>query len=160
MNLNEFKRWLDDRIATIGPELERLLNARRALEQAEEELQRDEALTDRARKASLQRDAAVRKQEGQKRLPRQPAKTGEWARIRTVVRQTIRGATAPLSSRDFVQAAYPDKTTFSKREHDRVYAVLAQYKGSGLFKRTPEGWTLADPTAAVDITEPKDGTNG
>lgn len=149
MTMDEFKAWLNERIAILGPELERLLNARNAIERAEAELGADVVMHGLAMPIGLPRGIPGSKRSSGTRV----TKTGvikvqfnpeEWNRVLDEVVKLL--GDGPLASGVLIHRIYPNKPT--KKERDRVYAATFNLKAKGRIAKNLDGqWALT--TAAV-----------
>ena len=143
MTMDEYINWLENRIAVVGTELEILLNARKAIEMARGELDKNKATLQPPREKRLTPPQAVAKQD----------RKFDWQDSVAEVLRLIRVAQPErLTSGGIIERCYPGRasSTISKREKDRVYAVLSFLKGKGELVRSEQGlWSEAKPSAAL-----------
>lgn len=140
MTMDEYTKWLEQRIAIVGTELEILLNARKSMEMAREALN--------IQKFPLQPKAKTHVPEypvdAKKRMP-----SDQWKSVLADIAELIRGVHPEhLSSGDVIARLYPNART--KRDKDRVYTALSYMKTKGELVRSPQGyWSLPQSSAAL-----------
>ena len=151
MTMQEFKQWLEDRIAILGPALERLLNARKAIEEAEQGVGLPEAPKITAKLGKPQ--PALRGPYRVKTAPDKP----EWQRVRGLILKGL--AERPMRSADIIDFVYQGEKRLGKREKDRVYAALSHLRESGALTRSAETahWSLASESEALVRKEASNG---
>ena len=150
MTMDEYIKWLEARIAVIGTELETLIHARKAIEMASNELDRVKPplRSPEARRLTLKQTVAKKDIE---------KKGDNWQISLTNVFDMIR--VAPLTSGEVINQYYASRAydTLSKREKDRIYAVLSYLKQQGKIIRSAQGtWSVPTPSAALS-PEASDG---
>ena len=141
MTMDEYLKWLENRIAIVGGELELLLNARKATEMA-----RDAIAKDRPPKPKPKALIAPAKPN-----PRTPDSKVQWQEATANVLEVIRVALPErLATADVIRRYYPDRDyqTLTKREKDKIYAVLSYMKSQGTLERSPQGYWI-NPSAAL-----------
>jgi hypothetical protein len=143
MNMNDYKRWLDDRIAAVGQELEILLNGKRALEMAEKAIPdvppmfQLEKLPVRDKPVKQARNPVL--EEIRKRHPNASMRDGTASRqIREWI-LTFLADGRPVDVHTIVDNVYPGPRT--KRETDRIYGQLYELKRVGKIRHNPDEHT-------------------
>jgi len=167
MTMDEYMRWLENRIAVVGTELEALIHARQSLERAQGEI--DKAKPPQVPKEpqprlTLAQAVANRPQRAKPKLQEpQPQNGFGWQESLVAVLALIRVALPEqLTSGEVINRYYAgrDPQTLTKREKDRVYAALSYLKSKGDIKRSQLGqWSLME-TPAVSATLTEEKTNG
>jgi hypothetical protein len=148
MTMDEYIKWLENRIATVGTELEILINARKAIEMARGELDNKKAPLDQPKAKRLTLAQTVAKKEIEK--------SGDnWQQTLAKTTDLIRVA-PDITSGEVITRYYLDRDyqTLTKREKDRVYAALSYLKTQKMVTRSPQGtWSIS----ATLMPEASDG---
>ena len=148
MTMDEYVRWLENRIAIVGTELEILLNARKAMEMASGELDKQKA------------PPVPRLEKRPSRPLSEPNPNGNWQFSLIEVLRVIRVAQPErLTSGEIIRRYYGGKesSALSKREKDRVYAALSYLKTKGVIKRSAQGQWSPEQTSAALTAETING---
>ena len=155
MTMDEYVRWLENRIAVVGTELEILLNARKAIEMAHGELDVKKAPLQppQEKRLSAPKPAAKKQHE--------PQPNGLWQHsLAEVIRLITVAQPERFTSGEIIYRYYPgrDNSSLTKREKDRVYAALSYLKSKGDLVRSAQGlWSLSEKSSAALIAEQING---
>lgn len=127
MTLDDYKRWLEQQIAIVGPMLEKLMNARQVIEMAERELGGPRPLDLPAEDEHPPRGFAQQRKPHARGYSSKPYGRPElWRRFLAEIPGLV--AEQPMTSGELIQHFYPDGFTDLKRDKDRVYAACNYLK--------------------------------
>jgi hypothetical protein len=141
MTMDEYVKWLENRIAVVGGELEVLLNARKSMEMARDAIAKVKPPSPKPKALAAPAKAN----------PRTPDSKMQWQEVTANVLEVIRVALPErLATADVIRRYYPDRDyqTLTKREKDKIYAVLSYMKSQGTLERSAQGYWI-NPSAAL-----------
>jgi hypothetical protein len=160
--MDEYVRWLENRIAVVGTELEILINARKAIEMASSELDKPKPPQVPQQKRLTLAQAVANRDAKKKPQPEPVENSGNWQFSLTEVLRLIHVALPErMTSGEIITRYYGGKEShlLTKRDKDRVYAALSYLKMKGDLKRSELGqWSIAEPEVSAALTEGE--TNG
>jgi len=149
MTMDEYVKWLENRIAVVGGELEVLLNARKSMEMARDAIAKVKPPSPKPKALAAPAKAN----------PRTPDSKAEWQQTTYGVLGVIRVALPErLATADVIRRYYSDRDyqTLTKREKDKIYAVLSYMKSQGTLERSAQGYWV-EPVSAPLTGEKTNG---
>jgi len=149
MTMDEYIKWLENRIAVIGTELETLIHARKVIEMARGELDKAKPPLHQPKPKRLTLAEAVAKN----KVNREPDR---WKSALDDIMHLIRVAhPQQLTSGEIISRLNLDDG--GKRDKDRVYTALSYMKSKGELVRSSQGyWSLPEASAALNAGQSDD----